>query len=162
MAKKVFEDVEFTDASFVPPSGLKFVRCRFQFKTHALAFDRCEFHDCDLSNNRVGVFTNNALWNSDLSGCDFRGADVSFTITAPGSPTKAVGCRWAGMRAILDCGFFAGLKVSEEDAWILTLLGVLVSSPAHDAIAAAIPKKHLPKVRALVRRDFRKETARGL
>jgi hypothetical protein len=103
----------------------------------------------------VGELISCRLWNCDLSGADFTKADVRFSSTEPASPTKAIGCSWAGITAVMDCRWWGGLDVGRQDAYVLTMTGIIVSSPARDQIYKTIPDEFRGKVHALLRRPFR-------
>jgi hypothetical protein len=143
----------FTESADAYYEHRTFSHCTF---TERLPYFRgCSFHDCDMSNLAVGELIECRLWNCNLSGANLTKADVRFSYTDPASPTRAIGCSWAGITAVNDCRWWGGLVVGTQDAYVLTMLSLIVSSPAHDAIYRSIPDTFRPKVRALLRRPFR-------
>lgn len=132
----------------------EFRNCRF-LGSPAPDFVGCSFHDCDLSGLKLFRLERCRLWSTDLSGCDFTEASVSFTETHRESPCRAHGAKWAGMHAVIDCRFFAGLELGPGDAWDFVAIALLMQSPDRKSIYRSVPDRFRPRLEALLRRQFR-------
>lgn len=134
-------------------TGARFLRCRFP--RDLPDFDECDFHDCSLAGARIGQLTRSRLWRCDLSGADFRRADVRGSQTHPHSPSRADGCQWAGLTATIDCRFFGGLTLTDADVYTFLTLALVPESPLRPTLYAQIPERFRPQVRALLGREYR-------
>jgi hypothetical protein len=146
----------FKDRVFGVADGLVylFFRCRWEKGTALPLFEGCDFHDCDLGGNAVSTLYNCRLYQTNLDGCDFSRADVRWSETHPGSPSSAVGCNWPGIAAVNDCRWWAGLRFGPGEVYALLTLALLPESPDRKAIFASVPRKHMDRVRALLKRPF--------
>lgn len=97
------------------------------------------------------------FWNCDMLSCDFSNADARGARTEPNSPTRAIGCRWAGIVAALDCKFFGGIEVGAGEAYDFATLGLVVKGPDRQSIYESIPKLHRHRSKSLLRQPFREE-----
>lgn len=138
----------------IPLTYTRFVNCRFTGREFPRTAN-CEFSDCQMQGLKFRELVTCKLWNCNISGSDFTEADVRWTQTEPAAKTIARNCVWPGVIAVNDCRFWAGLEVASGDAYILSMLGLLVSGPDRDQIYRSIPDSVRYRVASLLRRPFR-------
>jgi hypothetical protein len=57
----------------------------------------------------------------------------------------------------MDCRFWAGLEVDPQDAYIMSIVGILAKSDVRETIYTSIPPEYRTKVHALMGRPFREK-----
>jgi len=131
-----------------------YVNCKFE---GALPnFYKCEFHDSDLSGCTVAEMIECKLFNTILNGCDWSRAVVHLSLTHPGSPCPADGCRWTGISAVMDCRFWQGLKLSDDAAWLFMAMAMIPESPARAAIYEMLPREQRRRIHHELKKPFRR------
>ena len=148
-------DFESFEAGALPDTVINTIFSQCEFTGRLPNFYNCEFHDCDLTNTKVGDMVNCKLYATNLDGADFSRANLFMTLTHSGSPCSAKNCRWEGIAATFDCRFLEGLQLDEDAAWSIVALALIPASPAREAILKAIPRKHRRRLLALLSRPFR-------
>ena len=119
-------------------------------------FVDCEFHDCDLSRVKVKKLIGCSLFSCKLDKADFSDADVRFSKTNAGSPCSARGCEWQGVVCVLDCGWFQGLKGSEEDAEIFLIMAMLPETPLKTKLYKSFHDGLKQEARKRLKNEWRK------
>lgn len=116
-------------------------------------FDSCEFHDCVFDCAIIRQMTGCKLFSTKLVKSDLTQADVSFTET---NNCEVSGCKWIGVRAVLDCGFFSGLKFHDRDPFLLMILATIPESPEQSEIISKLPIREQKKRALILAKPFRK------
>ena len=153
-----FESHIFVDGGELPSYTVNTVFSRCTFKGRLPNFSHCEFHDCNLQGLKINRLTHCKLFNCDLNNCDFSWADVTFSITNPGSPCRARGCEWQGVAAIMDCSFFSGLLVDDKAPYLFMMMALtpITLDSIKSSILRFMPESARQDVRQRMSKDFRK------
>lgn len=149
-------DFETLSAGQLPNTNTKVLFHGCKFTGPLPDFDQCEFHNCDLSGTKVGKLLRCLLFSTNLTGCDFTTADVSFSRTHPGSPCRVDGAKWTGFRGVFDCGWFQGLQTEDDSAWQFVALATIPDTPDREEIKQLIPRRQRRELSALLAKPFRK------
>lgn len=133
-----------------------FIDCEF-VPQNLPNFHGCEFHNCYIASCKFVDLVQCKLFATTISRSDFSEADVSFSITNAGSPCQAYNCEWQGVRAILDCGFWQGLKCHPEDSGLFLIMALLPESTLKKDLYPKLPDEIRQQARKRLQKDFRKK-----
>lgn len=133
----------------------KYINCKFNL-TDLPSFTACQFHNCTFVRCHINELLNCKFWACKFDECDFTEADVRYSQTEPASPTVTTNCKLAGIAAINDCRWWAGLKLDDASVYDVMTLCLLPISDAKQSIYKSIPEKFRGRVASLLRRPLRK------
>lgn len=135
--------------------GARYINCKFNLTTLP-SFASCQFHNCIFVRCKVDELLNCKFWACKFDECDFTEADVRYSQTESASPTIASNCKMAGIAAINDCRWWAGLSVDDATVYDILTLCLLPISVAKQSVYKSIPDKFRGRVASLLRRPLRK------
>ncbi len=135
--------------------AVKYINCKFNL-TSLPSFEQCQFHNCTFVRCKIDEFLTCKFWSCKFDECDFSDADVRYSQTESASPTIATNCKMAGIAAINDCRWWAGLSVDDSTVYDILTLCLLPISVAKQSIYKSIPDKFRGRVASLLRRPLRK------
>lgn len=133
----------------------EFFNCVFEGELPKFRY--CYFSDCSFIELKIKEFLHCHLYGCVLNRSDFSNADVSFSTTHESAPTQAIGCRWDGMRQVLNCGWSQGIDIGDGDENLLYIaMAMIPLSKNKEEIYKLLPKTMREKIRILLKKPIRK------